>query len=297
MKTRLLLIAGLLLTAHIGFSQRMATKSYDIKNYKAISVGNALDVKLIPDGKEGITIKCDERLIPAIDIYKKGNLVDISLNWKAIDKICGKRLFGRNNRNISIGKNRVKINGKTFMGGIQITAHVKHLKRLSVRSSGNITWNGDLVTKSMILDIWSSGDIKWNGTLQADDLEINCSSSGNVVGNCHCKSVNISLGSSGDFVGDITANDVMVRLSSSGDFKGEVNAETAQFDLSSSSDARVSGKIRYLTVNASSSANFFGKKVIYNKAEVKTGSSADIYLSKSGEIIDRTPRRTGVHFD
>ncbi len=297
MKTKLLLITGFLLIAHIGFSQRMATKNYDIQNYNAISVGNALDVKLIPDGSEGATVKCDERLLPAIGIYTKGGLLDISLDWKAVDKICGKSFWGRNNRNISISKNKVRINGKTFNGGIEIIVHVKHLQKLSTRASGDIFWNGDMVTDRMVLNTSSSGDITWKGTLEADDLEIYCSSSGDVEGNCRCKNVNIKLSSSGDFEGNIIANTVMARLSSSGDFEGRVDAEKAHFDLSSSADANVSGRINHLIVNASSSSDFYGRKIVYDKAEVKTGSSANIYISKKGEVIDRTARRTGLHLD
>ncbi len=297
MKVKLLLITGLLLIAHTGFSQKMAAKNYDIKDYESINVGSALDVRLIPDGKEGVTVQCDERLLPAVAVHQEGDVLDIRLDWKAIDRICGRGFFGRNSRNISISKNKVKINGKTFSGGIRIAVHVKRLRHLSARSSGDITWNGDIVTDRIVLKTSSSGDITWNGTLQADDLEIQCSSSGDVEGNCIGKQVNIRLSSSGDFEGNITAGTLKARLSSSGDLEGKINAETARFDLSSSADANVNGRINYLIVNAGSSSDFHGRRITYDKAEVKTSSSANIYLSKTGEVIDLTERRTGVHFD
>ncbi len=88
-----------------------------------------------------------------------------------------------------------------------------------------------------------------------------------------------------------------VDVSSSGDFVGNVNAVKAVFDLSSSGDAEVKGSIDSLYVDASSSSDFQGKKIVYKYAEVETSSSVNIYLSKSGKVVDKTPRRTGVVID
>ncbi len=294
MKARILLLM-LFLTAQMGWSQQIATKNYPVRNYSSISARNALDVILIPDGTEGVSVKCDNRLLPAIAIEKRGHLLDIGFDWDIIDKICKRSFFGRNNRNIQIGKNSVKINGTKFNGGIKIIVHVNQLYSIRTIASGNISWKGDLITDKMELNTSSSGDISWKGTLKADYLVINCSSSGDVEGDCNSKKVKLKLSSSGDFKGNITSQSVVAKLSSSGDYKGHIQADVAQFELSSSADAKVSGRIKYLRVNASSSADFHGKQISFEKADVRTSSMGNIYLSKSGKIIDHS--NSGLHID
>ncbi len=105
------------------------------------------------------------------------------------------------------------------------------------------------------------------------------------------------MSSSGDYEGDMQVETLEAQISSSADFVGEVSASKAVFDLSSSGDAEINGVIDSLYVEASSSADFHGKRITYKYAEVATSSAANIYLSKSGEVVDKTPRRTGVFVD
>ncbi len=105
------------------------------------------------------------------------------------------------------------------------------------------------------------------------------------------------MSSSGDYEGEMKVETLKVKVSSSGDFTGQVKAKKATFNLSSAGDAEVKGMIDSLYVNVSSSADFHGKKIKYKYAEVKTSSNGDIYLSKSGKVVDKTPKRTGVFVD
>ncbi len=262
----------ILITA-TAFGQGIKTKRYDLTNYNKIKVSSSIDVKLVANEQEGVSVSCDERLLPAIKVEKEGRKLNIGLDWKILKKICG----NRRNQSVSITKNKIKINGKVFNGGIKVTAYVKQIKEIKTSSSGDVRWEGNLPTNELYLSTSSSGDIKWKGDLMIDKLHVECSSSGDVAGNYSGKLAFVKLSSSGGYKGKMNVDKLKVEISSSGDFNGKVNANTARFYLSSSGDARVNGNIGSLYVEASSSSDFYGKN-----------------LSKSGEVLDKTSRRTGV---
>lgn len=280
----------LVISSVVALGQEVKVKNYDVANYDKIEVRNSVDVKLVANGKEGVTVECDERLWPAIKVEQHGSKLEIGLDWDKLKKITGHR----RTRSVSIGKNKVKINGIIFEGGIKAIAYVKQIKEIKASSSGDVEWEGSLPTNQLYLRASSSGDITWTGLLEVNDLYVDCSSSGDVEGDYKGKNAIVELSSSGDFEGDIEVENLEVTLSSSADFVGKVKANEARFKLSSSGDAEVRGTIDSLYVKASSSADFYGKRIVYTHAEVKTSSSANIYLSKSGKVIDKTPKRTGV---
>lgn len=293
MKTIVNIVILVAVSMATALGQKIKTKEYQLTNYDKIEVTNAIDVKLVANGKEGVSVRCDERLLPAIKVEKHGSRVEIGLDWDELKEITGKRRM----RNVSINNEQVKINGIIFHGGIKVTAYIKQIKEIKTSSSGDVEWEGSLPTNELYLKASSSGDITWNGILEVDNLRISCSSSGDVEGDYKGKEAFLELSSSGDYEGDMDVDTLEVEISSSADFVGKVNATKAVFDLSSSGDAEVKGVIDSLYVEASSSADFHGKKIVYKYAEVETGSSANIYLSKSGEVVDKTPRRTGVFVD
>lgn len=290
MRTTINLILGLLLTANIGVGQKLVTQNFDVKNYDKLHTSNSINVRIIADNKEGVSVRCDNRLIPYLQVETDRETLHIGLDWKKLKK----KYSGLFSTSYTMSKNKITINNTTFHGGIKVTVHVKNIAEISARSAGDISWVGNLPSKNLTLRTSSSGDISWQGTLNVDNLSVIGSSSGDIVGNCKSKTTSLKLSSSSDFKGNITTSQLYVKLSSSADIKSEVRATNAEFYLSSSADAKVSGEIEKLKVTASSSADFSGKNIVYKHAEVKTSSSANIYLSKSGKVIDNTPKRTGV---
>ncbi len=295
MKRILSISVIVLVNIYVIFAQNQKVKEFNLRNYTGIEVSNSLDVKLIQDGTESVSVKCDERLLPAIKIEKNGGILSCGFDWDKIDKICGKGFF--NNRCICMQNNCIKINGKKFKGKIEIVVHAKTVNELKASSSGDILIEGNITSKDLKIHTSSSGDIMWKGLVTADNLKIKCSSSGDISGDLKANSAEIKLSSSGDLSGDINVEDVEISISSSGDYTGNINADKAIFELSSSAGAVVGGNIDSLYVEASSSADFHGKKLTYKYAEVETSSSASIYISKSGKLVDKTSRRTGVFVD
>lgn len=293
MKTIISITVFLWVSISVLWGQEIKTKIVDVENYNRIEVSSSLDVELIADGKEGVSIRCDEWLLPAIKVIKSGTLLEIGLDRKILKKITGRRWI----KNVSISKDKVKINGMVFNGGISVVAHVKEIREITASSSGDVWWTGQLPTNRLQLNASSSGDISWEGMLTAEELRINCSSSGDVSGNFEGQKAVFDLSSSGDFEGNVTADVLKVDLSSSADFESAIQVQEATFELSSSGDAHVSGTVDFLNVQADSSADFYGKNLAYKQAEVKTSSSANIYLSKSGKVIDKTSKRTGVFIE
>ncbi|PID95108.1 MAG: hypothetical protein CSA95_01100 [Bacteroidetes bacterium] len=253
-RIKMAVLAVLMATVVCG--QEITTQHYEVAGYDNIEVSSAIDVRLVADGKEGVTVSCDERLLPAIIIEQRGNKLEIGVDWKKLHWITGRK----RDRHISIHKNRVEINGMVFSGGMQIDVSVKHVKAISTSASGDVTWEGDLPADELHLNAFSSGDITWEGTLTANVLHIDCASSGDVEGVYKGGSAFVELSSSGDYEGVMEVETLDAQISSSGDFEGRVNAVKAVFDLSSSGDAEVWGVIDSLYVNACSSAEFNGKK-------------------------------------
>lgn len=303
------LLVSVLFSVATVYGQKLETKDFNVRDYDKIVVQNAIDVKLIPDGREGVSVRCDSRLLPAVYVLSRGNKLKIGLDWELLQEITG----SRRNRTVSFSKERIEINGMVFKGGIKIIAHIKHIRELEASSAADIHWDANLSTDELDIKCSSSGDIYWTGLLLVDNLDIECSSSAGVKGNIKAKEVEIDLSSSADYKGNVEAQTIKVELSSSADFNGQLIAENAKFNISSSADfigkvdantasfymsssanARVKGIINSLFVKATSSSDFKGRGIVYKKAEVKTLSNGDIYLSKSGKVIDNTPRRTGV---
>ncbi len=273
--------------------QEIKTKEFLLTNYNKIEVRNSIDVKLVTREKEGVLVTCDERLLPAILVEQRNETLKIGLDNKQLKKITGRK----RNHNIYISKKHMKINGLKFKGGLQVTVYVKDIKEITSLSSSDIEWEGNLPSHELYITAGSFGNISWKGTLTIDKLYIISSSSGDIKGDYKGENAFIKLDSFGNYKGNIEAETLDIQLAGSGDFTGGVKADKAVFTLSSFGDAEVQGVIDSLYVTAGSSAEFKGKKIRYKYAEAKTTSFANIYLSKSGEVIDKTPRRTGVFID
>lgn len=281
-------ILCLIIGMNLSLGQKVVNREFDYSNYNKVRLECPIDLEIVADEKEGLSVKCDERLIKAFVIKNINNELIINFN----PKVLKSKIFSR--ANYQFGENKTKINGITYQGTIKMVVHVKYITEITSSQSGDITWKGNLPTKDLSLKANSSGDITWEGVLITNMLTAKASSSGDIEGDCKSKSVIINLDSSGDYLGNLDARTLKMSLSSSGDFKGNINAQTADFFLSSSSDASVSGSIGTLNIKASSSADFHGKSILYKKAIVETHSSANIYLSKYGEVIDNTHKHTGV---
>lgn len=300
---------GLILGVSIAWGQETVKKEFKVGNFDELSVKTSIDAELIVGDAEKVVVECKEEYLKYVKVEVEGRKLSIWLDTKKFRK---KRKW---TQNISIfnGKKKIIINGVAIEGGIKAKVYVKNIKEIKASSSASISWNGKLPTDDLEIDCSSSGYVYWTGLLDVAKVEIDCSSSGDVKGDIKAKEFEIDLNSSADYKGNVEAQTVKVALSSSADFKGQIIAETADFeinssadfigkvdankatfDMSSSADAKVDGIINFLFVEASSSADFKGKGIVYKKAEVETSSSGDIYLSKSGEVIDHTPRRTGV---
>ncbi len=285
--TVILLLA---MTATI-FGQKVQTKTYKISDYSKIEVKNSIDVELVAGDKEGVAVTCDSRLFPALDIEKNlfGTL-EIRFDWDKVKKIVGKRRL----KNTIINKERVEINGIKFEGGIKITVFVKQISEISASVASSISWEGSLPTNKLKLETSSAGGIEWSGLLELDELEIKGSSAGDIVGDIKCKTVEVNLSSAADYKGEIEAQNLNADISSAADFKATVNATKANFELGSASDARVDGNIDTCYVSVSTNSNFHGKGIVYKYAEAEASTSASVYMSKSGEIVDKTRKITGV---
>ncbi len=107
MKTIATIVIFMIASMATALGQEIITKNYELTDYNSIEVTSAIDVKLVANNKEGVSVRCDERLLPAIKIEQNGHKLEIGLNWKELRKITGKRRI----RNISINNNKVKING------------------------------------------------------------------------------------------------------------------------------------------------------------------------------------------
>ncbi len=295
MKKILSISVILVVNFYMLFAQNQKVKEFNLRNYDGIEVHNSLDVRLIQDGTESISVKCDERLLPAIKVEKNGSLLSFGFDWDEIDKICGTSFF--NNRNINVNDKFIKINGKKFNGKVEIVVHAKKINELKAAASGDIFIQSNLTSKNLRLVASSSGDIVCKGLITADNLKIKSSSSGDIVSDFKANNAELRLSSSGDCKGDFNVENIDLSISSSADYTGEINAKKAVFDLSSAAGAKVSGRIDNLYVEASSSADFYGKKIVYEYAEVDASSSASIHISKSGKVVDKTSRRTGVFID
>ncbi len=291
------------------FGQEITTKTFDLADYDRIEVESAIDVKLLANGTEGVSVECDERLIPAIKVVKNGNSLKLSLDWKKLKKITGK--YWR--QNVRISEDKVRINGMTFNGGLSIEVGVKNISEIIASSSASVSWDGNLPAKKLSLMATSSADIDWKGILQVQNLRLHCSSSGSINGDCKASKAIVNVSSSADYKGNLRADkaifdvsssgsinltgvfdNLIVTGSSSGDFIANLKAKNGIFSLSSATNVKVQGVIDILSVTSTSSADFRGQKIVYQNAEVVTGSNGSVYLSKSGKVVDRTPRRTGL---
>ncbi len=323
-----------LIGCYVALGQSIKTKTYNVKNYDKILVANSLNINLKQDGKEGVTVTCDDRLLSVISINKRGNQLRIELDWDEADKVSKKSFF--RGRSISVNENYVKINGKTFNGSIDITVHGNEISELRAiasadiyvesgikssdleleanssgsiivngniksdylktvaTSSANILMKGDLKTTNLDINANSSGDIKWKGLAKSEKLEISSTSSADVRGNCKTKKAELTINSSGSYKGDLNTDIVKAYITSSADYKGKIDADNAEFQLNSSGGANVSGKINNLYIISTTSADFYGKEIVYKYAEVKTNTSGSIRLSKSGKVVDKTEQHLGV---
>lgn len=309
MKTVASILLGLILSVNIAFGQETVKKEFQVSNFDELSVKTSIDAELIMGNTEKVVIECKEEYMKYVRVEVESGKLKIWLDTKKFGK------KGKRTQNISIfnGKKKITINGVTIEGGVKAKVYAKNIKEVKTSSSASIHWNGNLPTDDLEIKCSSSGEVYWLGLLDIAKVEINCSSSGDVKGDIRAKEMEIYLSSSADYEGNVEAQTAKIDLSSSADFKGQLIAEDAEieisssayfigkveanrvsFDMSSSADAKVEGIINFLFVEASSSADFNGKGIVYKKAEVKTSTSGDIYLSKSGEVIDKTERRTGV---
>ncbi len=254
------------------FSQEIQTKHYDFKDYDKIEVNNSIYVKLIANNKEGVSVSCDNRLMPAMQVKKMGNKLSISMDWDKVKKIIKQQ---KNSDIIIDGDSIIIIDENKFRGGLKATVNIKNITEVEAISAGMVKWKGNLPSKRLRLIASSAGSIKWDGILELDELDIECSSAGSMLG-------------------DLKLKNIDVKLNSAANFQGNVNASRSKFDLDSVSNAKIAGNIDTLYVEANTSSNFRAQELIYKYAEVSTNTYGRIYLSKSGKVVDNTPRKTGV---
>lgn len=309
MKAVVSILFGLMLSANIVLGQETVKKEFQVRSFDKLSVQTSIDAELIMGNTEKVVVECKEEYLKYVKVEVEGGALKIGLDTKRF----GNKGKWTKNISISNGRKKIIINGVIIEGGIKAKVYAKNIEEVKASSSASIKWNGNLPTDDLYIKCSSSGNVYWAGLLDIDKVGIKCSSSADVKGNIKAKEVEMYLSSSADYKGDVEAQTVKVELSSSADFVGQliaesanfkisssadfvgkVDANTASFYMSSSADAKVNGIINFLFVKATSSADFKGKGIVYKKAEVNTSSNGDIYLSKSGEVIDHTPRRTGV---
>ncbi len=276
------------------FSQEIQTKHYDFKDYNRIEVSNSLYVKLIANNKEGVSVSCDKLLLPAMIVKKAGKKLSISIDWDKIKKIVKKRKL----KYVIIDEDRVIINKHNkFKGGVKVTVNVKNITEIETVSAGVVKWKGSLPTKQLRMISSSAGSIKWDGILKLDELNMECSSAGSVLGDLNVKKAEVELNSAGKYSGDMNIETLEAEITSAANFTGNVNASNAKFDLNSAANTNLTGNIDTLYAEANTSSKIKAKELVYKYAEVKTDTYGAIYLSKSGKVVDNTPRKTGVIID
>ncbi|PID94604.1 MAG: hypothetical protein CSA95_02510 [Bacteroidetes bacterium] len=280
-----------LLIAATVFSQEIQTEHYDFKDYDKIEVNNSIYVTLVARNQEGVSVSCDDRLMPAMQVKKMGDKLSISIDWDKVERIVEKQ----ENSEIIINDDRIIINDENkFRGGLKVTVNVKNVTEIEAISAGMVKWEGDLPTKKLRLITSSAGSIKWDGVLELDELDMVCSSAGSVLGDLKLKNAAIALNSAAKYSGDIDVETLVAEISSAANFQGNVNASRAKFDLDAVSNAKITGSIDTLHAEANTSSNLSAQELVYQYAEVKTDTYGVIYLSKSGKVVDNTPRSTGV---
>lgn len=283
----------LLLIAATVLGQEIETKNYNFSNYDKIKVSNSLNVRLIADNSEGVSVTCDNRLLPAMRVKQSGSKVSISIDWDKVKKIVKSRKVSK----VNIDEDIVIINDYEFKGGIIIKVNVKNISELEAVSAGGIIWDNNLPTKNLRLMASSAGSIKWQSLLKLDKLYIDCSSAGNLSGDINTKTAVVNLSSAGNYNGNINSETLEADISSAANFRSEIDAKKATFQLNSAANAKVWGNIDDLFVEASSISKFRGRQIVYKYAEVETSSMSSIYLSKSGKVVDNTAQKHGIFIE
>lgn len=237
------------------FAQEIITKTFNVKNFNKISTSNGVNVKLIVDGSEKVIVKCEDFAMEHVVVDVSGDELELSINTK-------ESLWGKSNR--------------TIQTSVKIIVHAKSINEIKSSSGSSVVWDKIWKPDELKIRCSSAADIKWQGIMT-------------------CTEADITVSSAADVRGNINANEFTAKVSSASSYKGTVNAKKAEFDVSSAGSMSVDGTIDFMDIEASSGSTFRGKKIVYKNAEAKTGSGADVYLSKSGNLVDKTNRTTGVH--
>ena len=108
----------------------------------------------------------------------------------------------------------------------------------------------------------------------------------------------ISASSSADLVGKdiIKGEELEIVVSSSGDVILEVDVDELVATISSSADLDISGRANSAEVKASSSADFNGRKLIVQEADLSASSSADIVIHVDKALKARASSSADIEY-
>ncbi len=198
----------ILLTASTLTVVAQNTETRSLSEFSELSVGEAINVILVPGSKNEAVIKT-----------KNIDLDDVRTD------VSGRRL-------------KIELSGNRYRNvDVEITLTYKSIDDISVNSAADVVTRGVLKSSSLEISVSSAG----NADLEIDvaELELQVSSSGdlNLQGKARSQRVNVS--SAGDYDGfDLSCEDAYVRVSSAG---------SARINASKKIDAKASsaGSIRY----------------------------------------------------
>ena len=216
------LIATLFFAVFIGlsvFAQNTETRKLD--DFKAIGVGEAIELLLVPGNKNEAKIVASNIDLEDIETRVYGSKLKIEL-------------AGNNYRNIDV----------------KITLTYKTLEDLSVSSAANVKTDGAIKATDLEISVSSAGYA--NLEVDAENVDISVSSSGDLVLEGSATSQRVGVSSAGGYKGyDLECDESFVKASSAGSARVTANKKI---------DARASsaGSIKYkgnpdkVYVNASS---------------------------------------------
>jgi hypothetical protein len=224
---------------------KVVEKAESYKDFTGISIACNGNVYLKQGNKDTVKIKCDEELLPKLDIYVENNVLYIMRKDKSDSFFSD--FFGSKKLNVYVT--------------------MKEIDRLSASASGNINVDGNIKSQSLNLSASSGGDLQLED-ISTDSVSINTSSAGEVeLGKLTVKS------------------DVELETSSSGEIRIDtLNAQKLYGNASSSGEIEISdGSVDRINVKASSSGEFDLRNLKSKKGEAAASSGGDVTVTITEE--------------
>jgi hypothetical protein len=201
--TTLIIIVAL---ATVVFAQQTETRKLD--NFSAISVGEAIELILVPGNKNEAKITADNIDLDEIET-----------------KVFGSRL-------------KIELAGNRYKNiDVEITLTYKSLEELSVSSAANVTTKGAIRAEEFEVSVSSAGFAGLE--VEAKEIDVEVSSSGELELEGRTVSQRVGVSSAGEYKGyDLACEDTYVRASSAG---------SARVSASKKIDAKASsaGSVKY----------------------------------------------------